>query len=251
MQLLIPYCVWSVIEFVLSTLIKQPISQYPETILHYIVTLGPIRGLWYLKNLFIYYIVVYVSIKLIKNDMVAAVITSVVFFFMPCWGFLPCFITMFWVGYFLRKYKSVLEWKYSIFVFGFLSLSFLLWSQSYSYVSCNMDFVSHVMRIVVGCSMSIFIILLIKWILSLFDNDSSGIGHLCRLGEVSLGVYCCHIFVFVRPYDSFLKTIVPDNHLILFLLSILLYYLSYLFIIVTRRNKILDKALYGNYKIKK
>lgn len=63
-------------------------------------------GVWFLKCLFACYIVVYISKKVIRNDVTACAISSIAMLAIPYGGSLMInyYLLFFWTGYFLRKH---------------------------------------------------------------------------------------------------------------------------------------------------
>lgn len=76
----------------------------------YEFSLSLIRSVWFLKALFVCYILAYLSKKLMKNDIIASLISIFVVF---CIGHIKLFnvyamLPFFWCGYFFSKHKETI-----------------------------------------------------------------------------------------------------------------------------------------------
>jgi|LAHS01.1.fsa_nt_gb fucose 4-O-acetylase-like acetyltransferase len=74
-------------------------------------------GVWFLKSLFVCYIVTYIGKALLPNDVLACAITSLLLLIMPYGGSLMInyYLLFFWAGYFLKKYYSIYDMHITIF----------------------------------------------------------------------------------------------------------------------------------------
>lgn len=89
---------------------------------------GFIDAFWFLKCVFLCYLIAYISIKLLKNDVLAALSTSVFFSIIPYGDIVSVnfLLPMFWVGYFCKEKISFLtqyrKWLLTGFAFLFIIL---------------------------------------------------------------------------------------------------------------------------------
>lgn len=228
MQLIWPVIVWSVISFVINELIILEPSKICDNVVSFFNSIGYIKGLWFLKALFIYYITAYIAIKLFKRTWVAAFVCIVGLSFIHKISFIAIFPAFFWIGHFLKKYNGWLNSRYVLpFSMVISVLSFFLWKTEYSYVAQNMDPISISMRLLAGTSWSITVIMLSKIFAERFPT-SKIIDCGAKVGTTTIGIYCMHEALFLNfRWKPFYEAIQLNNDLILFIAAVIIYVCTY------------------------
>lgn len=97
--LLLPLVSWSLILLGFQLVTVTPLNEWIENIKLWIIAGGPLRGYWYLKCLFLYLIIGYIAVKLLKNVYISAIITCSIFIILPNVNFSRMMIVFFWLGF--------------------------------------------------------------------------------------------------------------------------------------------------------
>lgn len=223
---------------------------------------------WFLKVLFVYYVIFYLLKHTRINDEIILPMSCLLLFVIPggatlqinlLWPFFVC-------GYLLRKY-SVLDkfgfsWGYAI---GFV----LLFIASYSlqrnlnipnYVPINIETLYNqwyiiLLRYVVGFSGSLAAIALISIIYKHFGTSSVLLSKIAKYGQWTLGVYVLQTILVVNVFPDTLAWYVESEvmlDLVVAPILSLVFLVVCLFLInLFSKNKILDLLMFGGQYYKK
>lgn len=246
LQLLVPVISWSVISFIINELLLTPSSDIGSCIYDFIRSGQIIKGFWFLKALFVYYMSAYIAVYIFKIEWIAGLLCIVTISLLPNYGFIAIFPVFFWVGHFMRKYNYWLQNKYTLFISFILSiLSFILWRSEYSYISQRMDLISISMRFFAGISWSLTVILLSKRLSKVFEAKQI-VGWCAKIGTASLGIYCMHETLFMNVWwDSFYDALKHNDDIMLFLIAITCYLFTYYIYMLLIKINIVKMLLFG------
>lgn len=223
---------------------------------------------WFLKVLFIYYVIFYLLKHTRINDEIILPMSCLLLFVIPggatlqinlLWPFFVC-------GYLLRKY-SVLDkfgfsWGYAI---GFV----LLYIASYllqrnldipNYVPINIETLYGqwyiiLLRYVVGFSGSLATIAVISIIYKHFGTSSVLLSKIAKYGQWTLGVYVLQTILVINVFPDTLAWYVESEVMLDLvvapILSIVCLLLCLCIIHLFSKNKILDLLMFGGQYYKK
>lgn len=215
-------------------------------------------GVWFLKCLFACYIVVYISKKVIRNDVTACAISSTAMLAIPYGGSLMInyYLLFFWTGYFLRKHY---QWygKYtklitylSLIVFTLL----ILLGKGHAVDKVTLQTIILmptyiVMEYIVGLSGSMLCLGICKTVCSI-ASPSKMIDELSNMGKYTLGIYVVQIFVLERlavaiPCFQVSEIGVLEDFVILPIVGIVFTFISYCIVRFTSRIRWVNNLLYG------
>lgn len=108
-QLILPVITWSLVYLFLNELLITPVNQWNSEIISFIKGAGFLHGLWFLKCLFFYYIICWLSLRYLKKEWLAVSVTMIVVLLLPDVNFSSKMLPFFWAGYFFMKYRSFIE----------------------------------------------------------------------------------------------------------------------------------------------
>ena len=97
--LLLPLLSWTVILLIFQLILVTPLNEWSDILKSWLLAGGPLRGYWYLKCLFLYLVVGYIAVAILKNDILAAIATTILFLILPNVNFTRMMIVFFWLGY--------------------------------------------------------------------------------------------------------------------------------------------------------
>ena len=223
---------------------------------------------WFLKVLFVYYVIFYLLKHTRINDEIILPISCLLLFVIPggatlqinlLWPFFVC-------GYLLRKYsvldKFSFSWGYAI---GFV----LLFIASYSlqrnleipnYIPINIETLYGqwyiiLLRYVVGISGSLATIAMISIIYKHFGSSSILLSKFAKYGQWTLGVYVLQTFLVINVFPDTLAWYVESEVLLDLVVAPILslaFLVACLFLInLFSKNKILDLLMFGGQYYKK
>ncbi len=215
-------------------------------------------GVWFLKCLFACYIVVYISKKVIRNDVAACAISSIAMLAIPYGGSLMInyYLLFFWTGYFLRKHyqwydkHTKLITYLSLIVFTLLML--LGKGQAVDKVTLQ-TIISMptyiVMEYIVGLAGSMLCLGICKTVCSI-ASPSKLIDELSNIGKYTLGIYVVQIFVLERlavaiPFFQVSEIGVLEDLVILPIIGIVFTFISYYIVRFTSRSQWVNNMFYG------
>lgn len=219
-----------------------------------------INTLWFLKSLFVCFIISYLSIRLIKNDIIASLASILLVILIGRFNmfYVNTMLPFFWCGYFFSKFKETIFANVR-FVFLFSTIVslilFLFWNGYYTVYYTPLshpleyeNFAIYVFRVIIGLSCSIPTVIICKYISDKYMTKILIIRFI-SIGKNTLGIYLLQTYT--------LEMIIP--YLQLELSSTTLYYTSILLaitelifcnflVIQMRKNTIIRKLLLGEYK---
>lgn len=124
-QLLLPCIVWSIIYtsiYTLAHIVKGKTIDYEFIVLQ---TFNPYNWpFWFLKELFISYILIYLAYKLLKKDWLVFLLSIVLVCIIPFFDFQRFLLPLFLVGIYLKKNYLLIK-KYSIYLLCISAVLFL------------------------------------------------------------------------------------------------------------------------------
>ena len=223
---------------------------------------------WFLKVLFVYYVIFYLLKHTRINDEIILPISCFLLFVIPggatlqinlLWPFFVC-------GYLLRKY-SVLDrfdfsWGYAI---GFVLLFIVSYSLQHNwgipnYIPINIETLYGqwyiiLLRYVVGISGSLATIALISKIYKHFGTSSILLSKIAKYGQWTLGVYVLQTILVINVFPDTLAWYVESEVMLDFVVAPILslaFLVACLFLInLFSKNKILDLLMFGGQYYKK
>lgn len=192
--LLLPLVSWSIINLIVNNLAVLPVSEWNKAVWQYLTSFGPLHGLWYLKCLFLYLVVCYLTVKFLRNEYLASASTVVLFLLLPNVNFSSQMIVFFWTGFFYNKISNAwldakgTQW---LVLGGGIMMSFILlflWEPDYSYLNGSKSFLEYILFVMMGVSSSIFWVTAFRW--WFHDRETRWIRLCSNMGACSLGIYC-------------------------------------------------------------
>lgn len=190
---------------------------------------------WYVTCLILCTVIFYISVKLLKNDILACVASVVVSMAVPSatnW-FLSSMLPFFWAGHFVRKYKGDFNFSWTSIVFCLVSwmILFRFWTVK----DCSIYYVPSVFvrfsplrfteynltvaffRFTIGIVASISLIGIINKIYGLIKNKRI-MNLFVFIGKETLPVYLIHVMAIVVLANIFTFPLDTDIYLYDFLL---------------------------------
>lgn len=209
---------------------------------------GPLRGYWYLKCLFLYLIVGYVAVWLLKNKIVAALACIALFLVLPNVNFTRMMIVFFWAGYaysiLVSRIKGRLIW-YLMASGAIMTLCYLLGYYKFTYLGFTPCVVNYSKFLLMGASASLFWMLLFQMIFSK-PSGNKAIKFCAWVGTVSLGIYCMHaLFYLPEVFGPLLGNITRGATAIYLLWSLLTIVVCLVLIKLIQMSRILSFLLLG------
>jgi fucose 4-O-acetylase-like acetyltransferase len=209
LQLLLPCLVWAILfgllKFTKAIILKSDINYISEMMKIIVPFKWPF---WFLKEIFISYFLVYVTLKIFKKEWLACILSVSFVLIAPYCGFQRFLLPIFWFGIYLKNnYQFIL--KYSKWILGISGLVFgiclLFWDGNYTiYVTgfqkllkmrtlsfnfANIDIA--MFRLIIGSVGSIFWLMLFQQIYkkNLFFSK------LGKIGTYTLGIYIFQVTI--------------------------------------------------------
>ena len=250
-QLLLPAITCTIIVCIYQCIFRDNYSLRDEII----------GNSWFLKTLFIYYILFYILKKIPINDWVLCTCSCVILYIVPMGTTLQInlLFPFFWMGYFFKKYE-VLDKCYgkSMYAISFsLLFAFCYYMQLHmnipNYISINIDTIhtmwNHIIfRYIVAFTGSMTFIL---WTIILYKYCGTQriISQLSEYGKWTLGIYVLQTILVVNIFPDVLPLYVGNellfNVVVAPLLSIVFLYLCIVIIKISSKSRVLDILLYG------
>ncbi len=158
--LLLPLISWSFILLGFQLVVTVPFNEWTENAINWLSSGGPLHGYWYLKCLFMYLITGYLAVKLFKNQLLAATITSALFIMLPNINFSRMMILFFWIGYgySVMNQKITNRGGYVILFAISMIIFYIVRWYDYTYLGTN-GFIEYCKFIAMGTSAALFWIL--------------------------------------------------------------------------------------------
>jgi fucose 4-O-acetylase-like acetyltransferase len=223
---------------------------------------------WFLKVLFVYYVIFYLLKHTRINDEIILPLSCLLLFVIPggatlqinhLWPFFVC-------GYLLRKYsvldKFAFSWGYAI---GFVLLFIVSYSLQRNwgipnYIPINIETLYGqwyiiLLRYVVGISGSLATIALISILYKYFGTSSMLLSKIAKYGQWTLGVYVLQTILVINVFPDTLAWYVESEVMLDLvvapMLSIVCLLLCLYIIHLFSKNKILDLLMFGGQYYKK
>lgn len=211
---------------------------------------GPLRGYWYLKCLFLYLIVGYVAVWLLKNKIVAALACIALFLVLPNVNFTRMMIVFFWAGYAYSILvqstddRNRLVW-YLAASGALMALCYVLGFYKLTYLGFTPDVANYSKFLLMGASASLFWMLLFQMIFSK-PSGNKAIKFCAWVGTVSLGIYCMHaLFYIPEVFDPLLGNITRGATAVYLLWSLLTIVVCLMLIKLILKSRLLSFLLLG------
>lgn len=167
-------------------------------------------GVWFLKALFLCFVIVYISKRLFHNDYLACVVSSSVMLLIPYGGSLMVnyYLLFFWAGHFLKKYYQTYDAHSSVItIVAFATFAIMiLTGQAHAVekvtLSTLMDTpILFLSELVCGLSGSLLVLGVCKF-LSQKLHELSLINFLSSTGKYTLGIYVVQTFILEQLSES-------------------------------------------------
>ena len=264
-QLLLPCVVWATIFCMMrfSAAIANGNEYFFGDWLGELKTiLLPGRWLWFLRELFISYFIVYVSLKLLKRDWLACLLSIGFVLIMPYCGDQRVFLPVFWAGIYLKdnyqfvsKYaKQILivsgvvfaiclffwDGNYTMYVTGFQKL-LKIRRLSFNFTNIDISF----FRLLIGLCGSLFWFMLFE---KIYKNNKFFV-YLGKIGANTLAIYLLQKLIL----ESWINRIIdfPDiniwiyNLIVTPLISLAVLGVCMIIIKFVQKNKYAELLLFG------
>jgi fucose 4-O-acetylase-like acetyltransferase len=226
---------------------------------------NPLNMFWFINCLIACYIVFFISMKLIKSDYLAFIITCIIAFLVP-YGYFDNFNFMlpyFWIGYFLKKYYFYFEIHVNMIFISCLLIYFVLllfWTGWYSvykypihyYYGISLNYIGVIFyRYSIGFFGSIFFIGLFYKICKNIKNYHIPKFAIC-CGQYTLVIYIFNISLtfaycvfFDRNIYSFHSNLNVFYYIYAPIVSLIVLLVAVLIIRICERNKNLRLLFLG------
>lgn len=221
-QLVLPMFSWSVIVTLLGTIhqiIGQGLSSISIPAQIHEILFGTATNFWFIRSVFICYIITAISKYFIKQDGWACMVSILIFLALPDNFRLALdkfMLPFFWMGYFMHKYQELLDrHKKSIFLFAFILWIVLLffWEKKYYiYITGCAFYTLENGQFIAEEFFSRFSIVLFRYMIGLagccvffFTAQAiyrSWLHPIAYVGQKTLGIYIIHIILMSQliPY---------------------------------------------------
>ena len=219
---------------------------------------------WFLKTLFVYYVLFYLLKRTNVNDILMLFGSCAILFLMPHASSLQ--VNLLWPyfvgGYLMRRYdiisKVSFSWKFALLFLLLFGCTFMMQRKLGipNYIAINVDSIQSqwhliLLRYIVAFSGSMTTITLISMIFKYFENNA--MTKIAKYGQWTLGVYVLQTILVANIFPDTLAWYVESEFLLDVViapaLSITFLLICLLFICVLSRNKTLDLFfLGGQYK---
>lgn len=254
-SLILPLISWATLLMIFQLLSDYPVSEWSNGFRNWVHSGGPFRGYWYLKCLFVYLVVGYIMMKVIRNTLITAIISSAIFILLPNINFSRMMILFFWGGYIYGRYNKWIIRKVRILLFSSMLIMlscYLCGWYKYTYLVNSNNIGDYFRFIVMGGSASLFYLLAFNWTWDTPPHHKILIfNFFAWIGTISLGIYCIHPLF----YDATIYQSIVDTHKLgpgyLSLWSIVAIVGSILLVILIHKSNILSFILLGKRLSKK
>lgn len=222
---------------------------------------------WFLKTLFVYYVLFWLLKRIRLNDWLLFLISCICLFIVPRGSTLQLNLLWpyFFIGYFLKKYRILDVLNERLYVVPIFALMYI---GTYSlqihfdvpnYVPINIDSLQHqlhhiLLRYTVALSGSMFVISLVSLIYKRWGNTDV-LNYLASFGKYTLGVYVLQTILVVNMFpDTFawrVESRFMFDMVITPSLAVAILVLCLLIISLLSRNKVLDLLFFGGQYYKR
>jgi len=271
MQLLLPCVVWSIIIHCIMKFSAAIVygDEYFFSNWHVELKsiLFPTRWSWFLRELFISYFIVYVSLKLLKKDWLACLLSIGFVLIAPYCGFQRVFLPVFWAGIYLKdNYHFILKYAKQILIISgtIFTICLFFWDGNYTmyvtdfpkllkisplsfnFTNINISF----FRLFIGLFGSLFWFMLFK---NIYKNNNFFVC-LRKVGANTLAIYLLQWLIFESWITIFLeyrKFDFPDMNIWIYsliltpLISLVIFGICIVIIKIVQKNKYVELLLFG------
>lgn len=257
-QLILPSLIWTIL-YILAVYFRGNNLLQINTLLNLLLL-----NFWFLTALFVSYLIFYLSIKILKKEGLACILSCVIILTLPFkTQYISFMLPFFWIGYFLKKYLLGNTKSQHIWVLGLLFIALLyFWDGfytiyaypikliNYEKLSINFDnLLITLYRFLIGFVGALFFILLSKKIYQHFENRFN-FKILNQIGRETLGIYLAqqlvilvilHLYKFPNTFNINLFNIVISPIYTIVSLTICMFVIYFL-----KRNRITRLLFLGN-----
>lgn len=242
-QLVIPYFMWSIILLFFVKIPSNGLTNVDITIEDYLKG-GFLRNYWYLKALFLYIIVTFLLVKILKNDIAGCIVSFLLFTFAPSVFNTALFIPYFISGYFYGKYiEKIKHWRWLLVLVIIAVLLYRIWIPEYNYnIGESMELKPYLIRTLIGVVDSILILTTLR----ILCKSGGVFIPLSAVGKYTLGMYCCNCMFYEGWGKLLLDSINIPSSVKCILVTIITFILSYLLCNFFDKNKYTSLLFLGN-----
>lgn len=268
--LILPCLSWSCICMLVVWVINLVKSDNQPLMLLFIHHI--LYDFWFLKCVFLCYIMVYASIKLFVNLNVAACISILFAVLLPDIYHIAFMLPFFWIGIYMNKYSDLID-KYSFVVLIFSGAIFIImslfWTGDYTIYRSPITIIHYrstphiipeelgaiigvgIYRFLIGAFGSLMFFLISKLILQKCVNSSLA-NYVCGWGACSLGIYILQTFILEQGFAYLFSRskFLLDNTFLELLLAVVITAMCYSIVLLINRSNLLSFFLLGR-QIKK
>lgn len=217
---------------------------------------------WFLKTLFVFYVLFYLIKKIPMNDWILLIVSCGLLFVIPHATTLQVNLIFpyFWGGYLLRRFqvleKVSFKWKYAVFFVAAFAGCYSL--QRYlgvpNYIGINIDSLQSqwhfiLLRYVVAFSGCLATITLLSVLYNYCSKRGNMIGEIAKYGQWTLGVYVLQTILVINIFPDTLAWYVESEWqldlIVAPLLSLAFLVLCLLLIRWISKNKALGLIIFG------
>ena len=216
---------------------------------------------WFLKCLFLCYIIVWLSITVLKNVWLTFLVSEILLLCMP-FGYafgINFLIIFFWNGYIISKYgifERLVNYQYVFFILTCTSLLMFLffaskgWAVHYRAIDKELLFDNPLLlpkQFIVGLSGTLFVIALCYYISNI---NNKAVSWLEEIGKYTLGIYVLQNILLERILVFIIKPVLitpswETEYLLCPLIGITITFLCFFLIRYLRRNYYLNLFFFG------
>lgn len=223
-QLILPCVTWSLVLLILNCIHNGYGYSLYQFIIKYIETFH--LNFWFLKSLFLCYLIVYIGKRMIKNELVFYTL-SIIFIeltmdFYHMHTMYPSFI----LGIILRKHQNQWFQKAEIAIgTSILFLFLLIFWDAHLFTSTKMLFNNYFFDFLFNSLYKLFIGLIGAFaIISQFNYlfrkvTNKHISNLCKMGQYTLGIYILQTIIIEKELSLFLSFNQVSNTLYTFVIT--------------------------------
>lgn len=256
-QLLLPVLSCTVIACVYLFLFRDTANYRDEMI----------GNSWFLKVLFVYYLLVWLLKKTGFNEWVLFMISCVILFFIPRGSSLQLNLLFpyFWVGYSLKKYHILetmaVSSRYFVFFLLLFAGLYVVQTEAHipTYIPINIETLGGMWRFIlfrymIGSCGCLFVILGIAYLNKKF-KPCSLVNKVAKYGQMTLGVYVLQTILVINIFPDVVQWNIESewmfNVIVAPVIALVFLVLCLWLILVLSKCKVLDLLLFGGqyYKV--
>jgi len=204
LQLLLPCFTWAVLLtfFMTIYILFKKGSEYDLLIPVKEILIPTNWPFWFLKELFLSYVIVYLSLRVFKKDYLAFIISISIILITPFCAFQRFLLPVFWAGIYLKKnYQSIIKYSKPIFIIStsLFIVALFFWKGDYVIYMTKFPAIFNfrtlsfdlsdiniaIFRLLIGLTGSIFWIFLFQQ----FYSRNKSFPILEKIGTYTLGIY--------------------------------------------------------------